>query len=279
MREEKNQYETALQDMSSSGDKFISLTDPDCRLMKNEGVIKPSYNVHAAADSKHDLIVDYEISQNAADNNHLSDLAISAKEELNVIEITVCADAGYYDTTELKECEDHSINTYVPIPEPKISKKTQVPQTDYYHDCFIYDEISDTYQCPQGQVMSYYRTTKKSDNRRIRIYRTRACKGCVMQARCTSSPRGRYIYRWEHEEVLDRLRQRLKDNPSVIKTRKQIIEHIFGTLKKIWGYHSLLVRGKQNISGEIALMCLTYNIRRVINIIGTQSLIKYLLAN
>jgi len=188
LKEEKNQYETALQDMSSSGDKFISLTDSDCRLMKNEGVIKPSYNVHAAADSKHDLIIDYEISQNAADNNHLSDLAISAKEELDVTELTVCADAGYYDTTELKECEDHSINTYVPIPEPKISEKSQVPQTDYYHDRFIYDEISDTYQCPQGQVMRYYRTTKKSDNRRIRIYRTGACKGCVMQARCTSSP-------------------------------------------------------------------------------------------
>jgi transposase len=276
LKEEKKQYKSSLDEMNSSGDKYISLTDSDCRLMKNEGVVKPSYNVHAAVDSKHSLIVDYEISQNAADNNYLPDLAKSAKENLDVSELTVCADAGYYDTTDIKECEDQSINTYVPIPEPKISKKTQVPQPAYYHDCFIYDEISDTYQCPQGQTMRYFSTTKKSDHRRIRLYRTPVCKECVGRSDCTTSPRGRYINRWEHEEVLDRLKQRMKENPSIMKLRKQIIEHIFGTLKKIWGYHSFLLRGLEDISSEITLMCLTYNIRRVINIMGTQRLITYL---
>jgi len=276
LNKRKKGLEAAANEIKNSGDKHISMTDSDSRLMKNEGRIQPSYNVHAAVDSKNSLILGYEISQNAADNNYLSVLAISSKQSLDAEELTVCADAGYYDTTDIKECEDNSITTYVPIPGQKVSKKTGVPQPDFYHDRFLYDGDSDTYHCPAGCVMSYYTTTKKSDGRRVRIYRTVACKDCAVRFSCTISPRGRYIYRWEHEAVLDRLKQRLKDNPQIIKERKEIIEHIFGALKKIWGYNSLLVRGLQNISSEIALMSLTYNMRRALSIVGTQRLIYHL---
>jgi transposase len=276
LNKRKKRLEAAADEIKSSGDKHISLTDSDSRLMKNEGRIQPSYNVHAAVDSKNSLILGYEISQNAADNNYLSVLAISSKQRLDAEELTVCADAGYYDTTDIKECEDNSITTYVPIPEQKVSKKTGVPQPDFYHDRFLYDGDLDTYCCPAGHAMNYYTTTKKYDGRRVGIYRTAACKNCTLRFSCTTSPRGRYIYRWEHEAVLDRLKQRLKDNPQILKRRKEIIEHIFGTLKKIWGYNSLLVRGLQNISGEVALMSLTYNMRRALSILGTQRLIYHL---
>jgi hypothetical protein len=73
--------------------------------------------------------------------------------------------------------------------------------------------------------------------------------------------------------VLDRLKQRLANQPEMIKHRKAIIEHIFGTIKKIWGYSALLLRGLANIAGEVALMNLSYNIRRVLSIVGTRKLI------
>ena len=140
-------------------------------------------------------------------------------------------------------------------------------------DALLYDEATDTYRCPAGQMLHYYRTTDKSDGRRIRIYRTEACIACHFRSACTTSPRGRYINRWEHEAVLDRLKQRLVSQPEMIKHRKAIIEHIFGTIKKIWGYSALLLRGLANIAGEVALMNLSYNIRRVLSIVGTRKLI------
>jgi len=279
LHHQKAQLEEARQCLDDNGAKYTSLTDPDCRLMNNKGRIEPAYAMQAAVDAKHSLIIDYELTQDAADNNHLSPVAASAKEILGVETLTVCADAGYYDTVDIKTCEDHGIRTYVPIPAPKIPKNTNVPTPDYYHDRFVYDDVTDIYRCPAGQTLRYFCTTDKSDERRIRIYRTEACTACQFRSACTTSPRGRYINRWEYEVVLDRLKQRLATQPEVIKHRKAIIEHIFGTIKKIWGYSALLLRGLANIAGEVALMNLSYNIRRVLNIVGTRKLVLALQHN
>lgn len=279
LHDQKAQLQEARQSLDENGAKYTSLTDPDCRLMNNKGRIEPAYAMQAAVDAKHSLIIDYELTQDAADNNHLSSVAASAKEMLGVDTLTVCADAGYYDTVDLKTCDDHGITTFVSIPAPKIPKHSNVPTPDYYHDRFVYDEATDTYRCPAEQTLGYYRTTDKSDGRRIRIYRTEACTSCHFRSACTTSPRGRYINRWEDEAVLDRLKQRLASQPEMIKHRKAIIEHIFGTIKKIWGYSALLLRGLSNIAGEVALMNLSYNIRRALNIMGTRNLILALQHN
>jgi transposase len=277
LKDQKQLLEQAKTELQNNRQKYVSLTDPDCRLMKNDRRIEPAFSMQTAVDAKHSLIVDYELTQDAADNNHLASLATSAKQVLAVETLTVCADAGYYDTVDLKMCDDQKLTTYVPIPKQKISKKTQTPLPDYYAEKFIYNDASDTYQCPQGNTLRQFRTRQdKRDHRLIYVYRTPACLQCSVHHQCTTSPRGRHIYRWEHEVVLDRLKQRLVRNPEIIKQRKAIIEHIFGTLKKIWGYSALLLRRLTNVASEIALMNLTYNIRRVLNIVGAKNLIFYL---
>lgn len=273
LKHQKQRLEQAQAELHTNGQKYVALTDPDCRLMKNERRIEPAYAVQTAVDAKHSLIVDYELTQDAADNNHLASLAASAKQMLGAETLTVCADAGYYDTVDLKTCDDQRLITYVPIPKPKISKKTNTPTPDYYADKFIYHERFDTYQCPQGNTMRQYSTRQdERDHRLIYVYRTPACLQCPVHNQCTTSPRGRHIYRWEHEAVLERLKQRVSNNPEIIKRRKAVIEHIFGTIKKIWGYSALLLRRLTNIASEVALMNITYNIRRVLNIVGTKNL-------
>ncbi len=61
-----------------------------------------------------------------------------------------------------------------------------------------------------------------------------------------------------------------------LKQRKAIIEHVFGTIKKVWGYYALLTKGIVNVAAELALMNLTYNIRRTLNIVGTKKLMVHL---
>jgi len=277
LKQQKQLLEQAQAELRNNGQKYVSLTDPDCRLMRNERHIEPAYTVQTAVDAKHSLIVDYELTQDAADNNHLASLAASAKEILGADILQVCADAGYYDTVDLKACDDQNLITHVPIPRQKISKKTETPTSEYYADKFVYDEASDIYQCPQGNTMRRFSTRRdKRDNRLIYIYNSAACQQCPVHNQCTTSPRGRHIYRWEYESVLNRLRQRLTDKPEIIKQRKAIIEHIFGTIKKIWGYSALLLRRFTNVACEVALMNLTYNIRRVLNIVGTKNFILHL---
>lgn len=272
----KDEFQQAQATLEASGEKYVSLTDADARLMKYDRHIEPAYALHTAVDDKHGLIVEYELTNDAADNNHLSSVATAAKETLGVETLTVPADMGYYDTVDLKTCEDNGIITYVPIPKPKISKATNVPTPEYCADKFVYDEASDSYRCVQGNTLSYYRTTHKEDGRRIRIYPTAGCESCPVRALCTTSPRGRHIHRWQYEAVLDRLKQRLAEHPHIIRRRKAIAEHPFGTIKKVWGYGSLLLRGLDKIASEAALMMTAYNIKRALTILGTTALIAQL---
>lgn len=61
-----------------------------------------------------------------------------------------------------------------------------------------------------------------------------------------------------------------------MKKRKAIVEHPFGTMKKVWGYSTFLLRGIEKVSFEVSLMTLSYNIRRAITIVGVIGLIKAL---
>lgn len=278
LQQQVTKLETAKTELQKSGEEYISLTDPDCRLIKDRQGIEPGYRMHIATDAQHSLIVDYDLTHDAADNHHLSTMANKTKDMLGIQTMTACADAGFYDSVDLKLCEENNITTYVPIPKQKVSKKTNVPTPDYHHQKFQYDSTTDTYRCPQGQTLHRYsHKTKKKDQRLIYIYRTDRCIACPARNLCTTSTtHGRYIHRWEHEATLDRLKERLTAHPEIIKRRKELVEHPFGTLKRIWGYGTFLLRGLNNIASEVALMNLTYNIKRVLSIKGTTSLINAL---
>ncbi|MDD3269446.1 MAG: transposase [Syntrophomonadaceae bacterium] len=55
-----------------------------------------------------------------------------------------------------------------------------------------------------------------------------------------------------------------------------IVEHPFGTIKRSWGYSYFLTRGLESVRTETCLAFLAYNIKRVINILGVEEMIKRL---
>jgi len=62
LKQQKQLLEQAQAELRNNGQKYVSLTDPDCRLMRNERHIEPAYTVQTAVDAKHSLIVDYELN-------------------------------------------------------------------------------------------------------------------------------------------------------------------------------------------------------------------------
>ena len=59
--------------------------------------------------------------------------------------------------------------------------------------------------------------------------------------------------------------QKAKD---IVKKRGSIVEHPFGTIKRTLGWDHFLVRSKEKVLGENALIMFTYNFRRLLNLIG-----------
>ena len=83
----------------------------------------------------------------------------------------------------------------------------------------------------------------------------------------------RRITRWEHEHVIEAVQKRLDENPQAMRTRRQTVEHPFGTIKARMGATHFLMKTLPRVASEMALHVLAYNLTRVMNIIGVQPLL------
>jgi len=106
-----------------------------------------------------------------------------------------------------------------------------------------------------------------------RFYWSSACPGCAMQKQCTTSDYRR-IRRWEHEQILEAMQRRLDRTPEAMTLRRRTIEHVFGTLKHWMGSTHFLTQGLEHVSTEMSLQVLAYNMKRVIQILGTDITLK-----
>jgi hypothetical protein len=88
---------------------------------------------------------------------------------------------------------------------------------------------------------------------------------------------GRAIDRSEYAGALEANNIRVNENPGYYRQRQQIIEHVFGTQKRQRGFTNTLMRGKENVLGEVGLMFIGYNLTRCITILDAQNLFKQLL--
>ncbi len=271
----REQYQAYQQELATTGATQLSLTDPDCRSMPVSQGTEVGYNVQVAVDDKHKLIVEHDVTNAVTDQDQLSSMAIQAKDTLEVDTLEVVADVGYYDGVEVKGCLDADITPYIAKPYTSRNQKAgRFTKAD-----FMYDAAHDTYRCPAGATLTY-RFSTVEDDRPTRYYATPVCRSCPIRTRCTGSKRkGRRITRWEHEGLLDTMAERVRDNPDIMRQRKQIVEHPFGTMKRAMNQGYFLLRGLAKVGVEMSLTVLAYNMKRVIAILGVQAMIAAVVDN
>jgi transposase len=267
------EHEELERQLEATGESQVSLTDPEAKLMKTAKGSEVSYNVQTVVDSKHKLIAAYEVTNERNDLGQLAVMALQAKEALQVAELTVLADGGYYEGNALKECEEAGVTTYVPQPESHEAKRRGIFERKQFH----YDQERDLYVCPQGEELHWTKTTNDRErNKKFKVYATKACAQCPLRAQCTTSKYGRKIKRWVDQGVIDRLQARNRGRPELLKQRKTLAEHPFGTIK--WGMNQgfFLLKGISKVTTETGLTVLSYNLKRVLNIMGVEQIISSL---
>jgi transposase len=252
--------------LHTTPDKQLSLTDPDARSMKTRGNGIVGYNVQTAVDTKHHLIVAHEVTNNGSDRAQLVSMSQQAKDVLATDELTVVADRGYYSGEEIRACEQAGITAYL----PKVQTSGNQAKGYFGKRDFIYHAAVDEYECPAGERATY-RTTSHERGKNIKRYWSSACVNCSMKPRCTSG-KERRISRWEHESVLDAMEVRLDHAPDMMKVRRCTVEHPFGTIKAWMGATHFQMRTLKRVGAEMSLHVLAYNMKRVINIMGTKQL-------
>jgi hypothetical protein len=112
---------------------------------RGTGVV--GYNVQAAVDAEHHLIVSHDVTNDGHDRAQLAAMAKKAKAAFGTKGMTALADRGYFSATEILACEEAGIIPLVPKPLTSNAKaEGRFDKRD-----FVYDEAADKYECPAGE--------------------------------------------------------------------------------------------------------------------------------
>ncbi len=269
LRKEAARYRSIEKRMDETGETQVSLSDPDARSMATTPRMPRvvGYNVQTAVEAENHLIVAHEVTMHGYDRDALSMMAAAARDAMAPDQIEVIADKGYYKGEEILACEQAGIAVVVPKPQTSnAGARGQFDKAD-----FAYDAKADAYVCPAGEQL-IYRFTGPQDGKAIRVYWSGNCATCVIKDKCTKG-KERRIRRWEHEDVLERVQQRLDQDPTQLAVRSMTVEHPYGTSKSWMGATHFKMRRLKNVATEMALHVLAYNMTRVMKIIGIPNLV------
>jgi len=100
---------------------------------------------------------------------------------------------------------------------------------------------------------------------------------CRVKHLCTGrASGGREIERSEFAAAVEANAKRYKDNSILYRKRQEINEHIFGTIKRKWGYYYTNLKGLEKVNGEHSIIMLVYNMKQCFTILGVTEIIQRL---
>ena len=267
-KSKKNRYLALEKKLQESGERQISMTDPDARsVVLHRNIVNVGYNIQAGCDAKHKLFVNNDTGT-VNDTHALSPMALDAKELLGVDNMNTLTDKGYTTAKHLEICTENGITPYSSPKEHSSQKNGLYPM-----NIFKYNKTKDSYTCPNGKILSTNATVYNKANHKVKHYKNRiACKKCEVRHLCTNNKNGRFIERSIYQEALEENKKRVDLNPEYYRLRQQVTEHQFGTLKRQWGFTYTLMREKQNVLSEVNLIMICYNLKRLVSILGLKEI-------
>ncbi|HEV2437443.1 MAG TPA: transposase [Verrucomicrobiae bacterium] len=206
----------------------------------------------------------------AADQGQLAPVAQAAKTELQIPRADVVADGGYYQSQDIKACQEMGVEPHLPAVQNSPSERAGL----YGKSDFRYDAAKDLYHCPGGAQLSCRRQMAVEGKIVFNYDNPKACGGCALKAHCTKA-RYRTVSRWEHEASLERMAAVVAAAPEKLAARKTLIEHCWGTVKWLLP-GGFLVRGKVKVGAEVGLAHFGYNLKRALTVLGLAKLLAAL---
>ncbi|MGG4412011.1 IS1182 family transposase [Niallia taxi] len=253
-----------------------SKTDQDATFMRmkddymKNGQLKPGYNLQVASEGQYTLA--YGIFSNPTDTKTLTPFLDQIQEQYFSLPEYIVADAGYgseqnYEDILTKRQRTPLITYGHYMKEQKKKYKTDPFKTNNW----LYDQISDTYTCPNQQAVTYKYTSTRTDStgfkRTFKIYECEDCASCPFRMSCTKGKEGtnrllRINEKWEQQK--EHIRAKLSEEKagSIYRQRKVDVEPIFGFLKANLGFTRFSVRGKSKVENDIGLALMAVNLRK-----------------
>lgn len=100
-RERKERYEGYRKQLEESGEKQLSLTDPDAKLMKQNEGFGVCYNTQVAVDAESHLMAGFDVTNEPTDHGQITKLATEVKEDFEQDVLEATADKGYEEPQDM----------------------------------------------------------------------------------------------------------------------------------------------------------------------------------
>jgi transposase len=260
----KKKFENAQHAVEKNDLKKVSMTDPESRFMRSKnGIIELSYNPQITTESN-GFILANDVCDSSSDIHQLQPLVLQTEQNLETIPENVkwSFDKGYYDSLNIKFLEDKKIDAYL----PSQVKKNKSP---YDKENFTYNKRKDAYVCPEKKLLPFFSEHfDKLKNKTIRKYKGKDCQRCPKQKYCTKTKDGiRIVKMYPYEEERNALDKKMQTPKAkeIYKLRRQIVEPVFGDIKKNKGITTFLTRRLKTVKTEFNLICIANNICRIQN--------------
>ena len=267
----KKSIENALAEFTQRGEQTkaerkINRVDPQSVLVKGPQGTHCGYNMQNVVDDKNGLIVHTDVVSESNDQKQLAAQIDGAQADLGVECGVACADAGYWDITEIAKVESAGKKVVVPS-RSQASGKEIGP---FEKGRFTYDGDLDCYRCPEGHRLIFRRFKEIEQQREYRIEKQRVCRTCPHYGVCTKARQGRTVTRHVLEGVGEAVSRRLEEPQirQVYERRKARVEHPFGFIKKVLEFGQFHLRGREGAVAEASILATCFNLRRMVTLLG-----------
>lgn len=267
----------ARERLKESGKKKINLTDEDAQFQKDGARIIPGYRAQVAVDSKEQVIVANDVTNDQCDSSQLLPMVNQTSENIKELrkeneneqkeKLKIIADSRYNSELNLAELEDREeIDAYMPDMKEEAKRRGHktVESSPFHMNKFNFNQEENCFICPTGKKLNYTRRLRYR-NRWVYIYTCKECNGCQHFGRCTKDKNGRSIWLSEHYHLVKKMRQKLStsEGKRIYGIRKITVEPVLGNLSQNLGFREFLLRGLHKIKGEFSLMCIAHNLLKI----------------
>jgi len=246
-------------------------TDASAMMMKNKVEILPAYNVLAGCEEQ--FITGVSVHQNTNDGACFKEHLMQISQQQPVQPDSIIADSIFGTAQNYELLEQHQINSYLKFPSFHSEQKATYKDKAFLKDNFYYDPVSDTYSCPNDELLTLRKTYEITHKRtgyksEIKRYECDNCNNCLFYRQCCKSEKGnnRVVEvnpKLEHYKA--KARTNLTSDQGVLLRKKRSIEieSCFGDIKHNMGFRRFHLRGLDKVKTEISLIAMAHNLRKV----------------
>ena len=269
-----------------------NVTDNESAKMTTSHGAVQGYNSQALVDAKHQVIIHGEGFGEGQDVGHIPPMIDGAKENMNQIGHTDCAeyfagktftaDSGYHSKSNIQKCEDEKLDAYIPdkllrTRDPRYDewrRKGRMTRIHYALVDFLYNEEEDHYVCPNGKIL---RLKVKRGVYTGNVYRTYGaqehdCRGCGLRGKClygkARGPKSLMVPIGPDGINLSKLmveKIESEKGRKIYPQRMAIVEPVFGNIRTNKRMDRFTLRGKIKVNIQWLLYCMVHNIEKIAN--------------